>query len=299
MDAIIGRPRIGLIGLGLMGHGIGKNLLRQGFALTVLGNVRREPVESLVALGAVDAVRLRSLVSSVDIVVLVVTGSPQVESLVYAQDGILANARPGQILLDCSTSEPRSSAAIHKDLAAVGVTFVDAPLGRTPKEAESGTLNVMVGASSDVLESIRPVLKAFCENIVHVGEVLSAHKLKLINNYVVIGTVALLAEALRVCDQVGVTRQSLYDLMSKGPLQSPLLDMTVKQIVDGRLDGMKFSIRNALKDVGYFDNMTRGLAGARSMSGDLVSALIEAVGQGLGERFLPSLSEVSSTGTDR
>jgi 3-hydroxyisobutyrate dehydrogenase-like beta-hydroxyacid dehydrogenase len=289
---IASKPRVGLIGLGLMGHGIGRNLLKHGFSLTVLGNVKRTPVESLIALGAVDGVRLDSLVRAVDMIVLCVTGSPQVEALVYGEGGILASARAGQILIDCSTSDPRSSAAIEQDLAKAGVTFVDAPLGRTPKEAESGSLNVMVGSSPEVLEKIRPVLEAFCENIIHVGDALSAHRLKLINNFVVIGTVALLAQALRTCDQVGVSRASLCDLMRKGPLQSPLLEMTVQEIIKGNLDGMKFSIRNAQKDLSYFDNMAAGSAQAASLSGDLVRVLTEAVAQGLGERFLPSLTEV-------
>ncbi|MDB5877291.1 MAG: 6-phosphogluconate dehydrogenase, NAD-binding [Variovorax sp.] len=285
--------RIGLIGLGLMGHGIGRNLLKHGFALHVLGNRNRQPVDSLVQLGATDAKRLGALTREVDVIVLCVTGSPAVESLVYGNNdgdgGILANARPGQIVIDCSTSDPKSSVGIHRDLLAAGVTFVDAPLGRTPREAEAGTLNVMVGATAEVLETIRPVLAAFAENIIHVGDVLSAQKVKLINNFVVVGTVALITEALRTCDQVGVDRKILHALMSKGPLNSALLQMTAEEIIKGNHDAMKFSISNAHKDISYFNTMAEGHAEASSMSGDLIKVLDTAVAQGLGDSFLPSL----------
>jgi 3-hydroxyisobutyrate dehydrogenase-like beta-hydroxyacid dehydrogenase len=272
-----------------MGHGIGRNLLKHGFSLTVLGNVNRKPVESLMQLGATDGRNLATLVQNSDMIILCVTGSPQVESLIYGESGILANARAGQIVIDCSTSEPRSSALINTDLAAAGITFVDAPLGRTPVDAEAGTLNTMVGASPAVLETVRPVLKAFCENIIHVGDVLTAQKIKLINNFVIVGTVALITEALRTCDQVGVQRKALHDVMSKGPLKSGLLQATAEEILKNNFDGMKFSIKNAQKDITYFNNMIEGHRGASSLSSDLARVLMLAVEQGLGEKFLPEL----------
>jgi 3-hydroxyisobutyrate dehydrogenase-like beta-hydroxyacid dehydrogenase len=283
------RPKIGLIGLGLMGHGIGRNLLKHGFSLTVLGHVNRKPVDSLVQLGATDGQNLSTLVRNSDMIILCVSGSPQVESLIYGDNGILANAREGQFVIDCSTSEPRSSAVINEDLAAAGVTFVDAPLGRTPVEAEAGTLNTMVGASPAVLETVRPVLEAFCENIIHVGDVLSAQKIKLINNFAVVGTVALITEALRACDRVGVPRKALHDLMSKGPLKSGLLQMTAEEILKDNLGGMKFTIKNAQKDITYFNNMVEGQSAASSLSSDLARVLNLAVEQGLGGSFLPGL----------
>jgi 3-hydroxyisobutyrate dehydrogenase-like beta-hydroxyacid dehydrogenase len=287
------KMRIGLIGLGLMGHGIGRNLLKNGFPLTVLGHVNRKPVDSLVSLGAIEADGVGALVRNSDMIVLCVTGSPQVESLIYREAGILQCARAGQIVIDCSTSEPASSASINEKLAAIGVTFVDAPLGRTPVEAEAGKLNTMVGASPETLETVRPVLQAFCENIIHVGPVLSAQKIKLINNFVVVGTVALITEALRACDTVGVPRQALHDLMSKGPLQSGVLKMTVEEILKDNYDGMKFSIGNARKDIGYFNNMVNVQSAQNSLSNDLQRVLSNAVEQGLGGSFLPRLVNAS------
>jgi 3-hydroxyisobutyrate dehydrogenase-like beta-hydroxyacid dehydrogenase len=281
--------RIGLIGLGLMGHGIGRNLLKNGFALTVMGNVNRVPVDSLVSLGAYESKSVAQLVGASDVVMLCVTGSPQVESLMNREQGILQSIRPGQIVIDCSTSQPSSSAIINAQLLKAGALFVDAPLGRTPTEAEAGKLNVMVGATPQVLEHIRPVLQAFCENIIHVGEVISAQKLKLINNFAIVGTAALLTEALRACDHVGVSRQAMYDLMSKGPLQSGLLQATVGEILNDNYAGMKFSVSNACKDIGYFNNLLDVTEAKNSLASSVLKVLVNAVEQDLGGSYLPSL----------
>jgi 3-hydroxyisobutyrate dehydrogenase-like beta-hydroxyacid dehydrogenase len=283
-------PRIGLIGLGLMGHGIGRNLLKNGYPLTVLGHVNRKPVESLVGLGAVEAADASALARGSDIVILCVTGSPQVEAQVYGDKGILASIRAGHIVIDCSTSEPRSSANINRDLLAAGAHFVDAPLGRTPAEAEAGKLNTMVGASPELLETIRPVLSAFCENIIHVGEVLSAQKLKLINNFAIVGTVSLLSEALRTCREVGVPPDALLSLMSKGPLNSGLLQAVVGEVLKGNYEGMKFSIGNASKDMQYFNNLVAEFSTPDSLAADVARVLERAAKGGLSEKFLPELA---------
>ena len=108
--------RIGFIGVGLMGHGMGKNLVEKGFPLTILGHRNRQPVEDLVARGAKEAKDVSTLVGRADVIVLCVTGSPQVEDLVYRKDGILEASRSGQIVIDASTSQPGSTLRIAEDL---------------------------------------------------------------------------------------------------------------------------------------------------------------------------------------
>ncbi|MDQ3261136.1 MAG: NAD(P)-binding domain-containing protein, partial [Pseudomonadota bacterium] len=132
------KQRIGFIGVGLMGHGMAKNLVEKSFPLTVLGHKNRRPVEDLKKRGAKEAKTVKALVDASDVVILCVTGTPQVEEMIYRADGIRASARKGLTVIDCSTSEPPSTAKIYADLKKVGVTFVDAPLTRTPVEAEQG-----------------------------------------------------------------------------------------------------------------------------------------------------------------
>jgi 3-hydroxyisobutyrate dehydrogenase-like beta-hydroxyacid dehydrogenase len=138
--------RIGFIGAGLMGHGMTKNLVEKDFPLTILGHRNRQPVADLVARGAREAKDVSTLVAGADVIVLCVTGSPQVEDLVYRKDGILEASRHGQIVIDTSTSQPSSTLRIAEDLKVKGVRLVDALLTLTPVEAEQGRLNTMVGA---------------------------------------------------------------------------------------------------------------------------------------------------------
>ena len=170
--------RVGFIGVGLMGHGMAKNLVEKGWPLTALGHRNRQPVEDLVKRGAKEARDVAALVGASDIVFLCVTGSPEVEDLVYRKGGILECCRSGQTVVDTSTSQPLSTLKIAADLKAKGVRFVDAPLTRTPVEAEQGRLNTMVGCDEATFKDIEPALKAFCENVFHVAEVGAGHKIK-------------------------------------------------------------------------------------------------------------------------
>jgi 3-hydroxyisobutyrate dehydrogenase-like beta-hydroxyacid dehydrogenase len=169
--------RIGLIGAGLMGHGIGKNILEKGHPLTVMAHRNRAPVDDLVKRGAKEAPNAREIAKSSDVVIICVTGSPQVEQNVYGDDGLLSGMRQGLIVADCTTAEPHSTMKIAADVKAKGGRFVDTPMTRTPKEAEEGRLALMTGGDERVLEEIKPILSCFADTIVHAGPVGAAHKL--------------------------------------------------------------------------------------------------------------------------
>lgn len=280
---------IGFIGVGMMGQGMAHNLVIKGFNVTVMGNRNRQPVEQLVAEGAREAVSLQDLVSGADAIILCVTGSPQVEDLMFRSGGILEHSRSGQVIIDCSTSEPLSSARIAEQLAAKGVKFVDAPLARTPVEAMQGRLNTMVGADLATFNSIKPVLEAFCENIFHIGDTTSAQKLKLLNNFIAIGIATLSTEALAMCDAVGVDKQKFFEVISKGGANSGIFQMIASGILEGRYDGMKFSVGNAGKDVGYYNNMTAPFANPSMMGPHIAASLQQSVQEGFGEQMLGSM----------
>jgi 6-phosphogluconate dehydrogenase (decarboxylating) len=132
--------RVGLIGAGFMGHGIGKNVLAKGYQLVVMAHRNRGPVDDLIARGASERASSRAIAEETDMVILCVTGTPQIEALVYGESGLLGAVRPGLVIADCSTAEPASTMKIAADVEATGGHFVDTPMTRTPKEAESGTL---------------------------------------------------------------------------------------------------------------------------------------------------------------
>ncbi len=152
---------IGFIGIGMMGHGMAKNLLAKGYGLRFMAHRNRKNLDDLLAAGAVECKTPVDLAHGCEAVILCVTGSPQVESIVNGDAGLLAAMQKGQLVIDTSTAEPASSARIREAFAARGVSFIDAPLARTPKEAEEGRLNTMVGASDADFERIKPILAAY------------------------------------------------------------------------------------------------------------------------------------------
>ncbi len=283
--------RIGFIGVGLMGHGMAKNLIEKGFPLTVLGHKKRAPVEDLKKRGAKEAKTVKALVEASDVVILCVTGTPQVEDMIYRADGIRANARKGLTVIDCSTSEPPSTAKIHAELKKLGVTFVDAPLTRTPIEAEKGMLNTLVGAEAKVLKAIRPILDAFCENIFHIGGPVSGHQIKLINNFFAIGQSVLISEMFSTMNKAGIDPKKLVELVSKGAANSGLFQLIAGGGAQGDYERMKFAIGNAGKDVTYYNRMIDSLGIMGPIANALQQSLKHAVALGYGEKMVPALIE--------
>jgi 3-hydroxyisobutyrate dehydrogenase-like beta-hydroxyacid dehydrogenase len=288
--------KIGFIGAGLMGHGIAKNLVEKGFPLSVLAHRNRQPVEDLVRRGAKEAKDVAGLTAAADIVILCVTGSQQVEDLVYRKGGILDSVRSGQILVDTSTSQPGSTLRIAEDLKAKSVRIADAPLTRTPVEAEQGRLNTMVGADPATFEEIEPVLKAFCENIFHVGGVGAGHKIKLVNNFAAIGQMSLIAESLVACAKLGVDPNKYFQLVSTGAANSGIFQMLAGQAIEGNFKGMKFGLANAAKDLRYYSQMAMENGVAGPMAAATMQTLLAAVNLGFGtpEHLVPSLVEAQA-----
>ena len=283
---------IGFIGLGMMGHGIAKNLLTKGFAVRFKVHRNRANLQDLIAAGAVEVASRAELVRGADIVVLCVTGTPQVEDNVYGDDGLLAAARDGLIVVDHSTAEPASSTRIRGDFAARGVRYIDAPLARTPKEAEEGRLNTMVGAEPGDFELLKPVLAAYCENIIHVGPPGHGHVLKLINNMLAMTTAAAIAEAMAAAAKAGLSLQKVFDVISAGGVNSGIFQMMVGRMLQGDLAGLKFSIGNAQKDLRYYTHLTEMLPTTSFIAEAAHQSFVQAANLGHGDAFIASLLKV-------
>ena len=280
---------IGFIGLGLMGHGMAKNLLKKGHALAFLVHRNRANLGDLLDLGGKEVKSARQLAEVSDCIILCVTGTPQVEANVYG--GLLEGARKGQIVVDCSTSMPESTDRIRADFEKKGVRFVDAPLARTPQHAEEGKLNCMVGADDKTFAEVKPVLEKFCENIFHVGGPGTGHKIKLVYNFVAMAHAAVTCESLAACARVGISAEKFFQLVSAGGANSNMFQMVVPKALKGELDGLLFTLSNAKKDIGYYQQMVAGASLAGPMGSALHQVLVQANALGLGEKFVPSLIE--------
>ena len=284
-------PRIGFIGVGMMGHGMAKNLLAKGFPLSFLVHRDRSRLADLVAAGAKELRTPAELAHASDIVILCVSGSPQVEQNVYGEQGLLAAARAGLTVIDTSTSEPGSTAKIREAFAAKGATFVDAPLARTPKEAEEGRLNTMVGADDATFARLKPVFAAFCENIFHVGPPGAGHTLKLVNNFMAMTIIASIGEAFAVSSKAGVKLDKLFEVVSQGALNSNIFQMMAGGAIQGDFTRMKFSIANAAKDMRYYTHLAESLPIASFVGEAVHQSFAQAVALGLGDKLVPSMIE--------
>ena len=285
--------RVGFVGIGMMGRGMAKNILAAGYPLAVVAHRRRAPIEVLVGLGAAELRSFRNLAVESDVVVLCVTGTPEVESVVYGQDGLLAGARDGLIVVDCSTSEPASTERISSDLRKRGASLVDAPLARTPVEAEAGRLNAMVGAAQEDFTRVRPLLEACCENIFHMGPVGSGHKTKLIYNFITMGYAALISEALCACAATGVDLGRFSDVVSAGGANSGIFQLIVpKAISSGDCSGLAFSLANAEKDLRYYNRMADTVPLAGILGRTVQHALIQGLNLGYADGLVGDLLRV-------
>lgn len=271
--------RIGLIGVGLMGHGIASNLLKHGHSLAVLEHPGNQPLDALKAAGARTHASAQSLAREADVVILCVTGTPQVEAVLLGADGVLSGLRPGTVVIDCSTAVPTSTDRMAQAVQAAGGRFLDAPMTRTPKEAAEGRLNLLVGGDGALFAECRPLLACFAENITHVGPVGAGHRMKLLHNYVSLGFIALLSEAAACAQRTGVAADTFVEVLAKGGGGSVALERLKPYLLQRDASSLRFAMANAQKDIGYYQQMARD-AGAVA---EIADAVLRTYAQGVAD----------------
>ncbi|MEF2553933.1 NAD(P)-dependent oxidoreductase [Aurantimonas sp. A2-1-M11] len=283
------RPTIGFIGVGLMGHGMAKNIVEAGYKLTVLAHRNRDPIEDLKSRGAVEADSAAAVAEQAEIVFLCLPGSPQVEAVV----GEILEAKGAcKTIIDSSTANPVSTRALAESCREAGVTLIDAPLSRTPKEAWEGTLDTMVGASEADFDRVKPLLDTWAGKIVRVGDTGAGHTMKLLNNFVSLGYAALYSEALAIGAKNGIDAKTFHGVISGGRMDSGFYQTFMKYVVDRDRDAHKFTIRNAHKDMRYVVSMADQSGIATHVSSSVKNGLATAEAIGRGSDYLPMLSDI-------
>ncbi len=291
------KPTIGMIGVGLMGHGIAWNIANAGYRLTILDHPGNQPVDDLRAMGVAVAPGIAGVAEASDIIVLCVTGSPQVESILTGEAGVIANLRPGTVVVDCSTALPDSTELMAAAVAKAGGQFMDAAMTRLPQHARSGTLNLLIGGDAALLERLRPLLDTFSENITLIGGVGAGHRMKLLHNYVSLGFMTLLGEVAAHSAKAGVDPAILIDVLTKGGGGGAALDRVSPFLRTGDPSAVPFFISNAAKDLAYY-RTTAASAGAYHGIADAVGRTLEAiVADGNGQSFVPQLAALLTTQT--
>ncbi|SIT90175.1 3-hydroxyisobutyrate dehydrogenase [Yoonia rosea] len=282
------KETIGVVGVGLMGHGIAKNLLAADYPVTVIAHRNRTPIESLTALGAVEVGDLTQMAATCSVIHICAPGSPQVEEIV---DALLPALKRGSIVVDCSTSDPTSTIALAQKLAKAGCHMADAPLGGTPVQAEQGELATMVGADAEVFARLEPVIASWAGAIVHIGPCGAGHKMKLLNNFVSLGYAALYSEALALSRKVGISVDQFDSVIRGSRMDCGFYQTFMGYAVEGNREAHKFTLTNALKDLRYLEAMADSIALANPVGNAVKNsfALASAAGGSGPEDYVPHL----------
>lgn len=225
--------RIGLIGLGLMGKPMARNLLRAGFALTV-HNRSRPAVDELLAEGAQAAVSPGAVALQSDIVITMLPDTPDVEQVVFGEQGMLAAARPGMLFIDMSTIAPASAQHIAVICAQRGIGALDAPVSGGDAGAIAGTLSIMVGGSATDLERARPIFEALGTTITYCGEAGAGQVVKACNQVAVGLIISAISEAIMLGKQSGIAPDVIIRVLSGGLAQTRFMDLRGQNYVQQR-----------------------------------------------------------------
>jgi 3-hydroxyisobutyrate dehydrogenase len=211
--------RIGFIGLGIMGRPMSQNLLKAGYTLTVY-NRSKGAAEELASAGAKVAGSPRQVAAESDVVITMVTDTPDVEQVILGPGGVIEAAREGLVVIDMSTISPKVTRAISAKLSAAGAQMLDAPVSGGDKGAREGTLTIMVGGPEAAFSDCLPILQAMGKKIVRMGESGAGQLTKLANQILVVGNMMGVCECLVFAKKAGLDQKLVIESLSAGAASS-------------------------------------------------------------------------------
>jgi 3-hydroxyisobutyrate dehydrogenase-like beta-hydroxyacid dehydrogenase len=272
---------LGFVGLGVMGEPMCRNLARKSGRSVVAWDLRREPLDRLLADGVAAARSPEEVASKAEIVFLSLPGEPEIRQVVKGLQG--------NTVVDCSTAP----VSLAKELARTIKHFADAPVARTRQAAIDGTLSIMVGASEELFARIEPLLRCMASDVTHCGPPGAGQAVKLLNNLVLSMTVMALAEALAVAKASGaVDPKVLFETLMKGSADSfALRNHGMKALLPETHPEKAFPVTYMMKDVGYALELARS-AGLRLSGGEAIFELLRETRElGLGEAYHTAIIE--------
>ena len=278
---------LGFIGLGVMGGRMCRNLARKSGRPVIGYDAVPARVAECVGVGVRVGASVADVVTRADIVFMCLPGEPQVQEVCFGQEGLVAHARAGQIIVDMTTATADVDRQIAAALAVKGVDFADAPVARGVPAAENGTLAITVGASEAVLARIDPYLRCMGVEISHCGRVGNGQVMKLMNNMLVFQTVSALAEAMAIATRAGVERAQVFAILSRGSADSYVMRKHGSHMASGEYPDDQFPTTYALKDLRYALDLAER-TGVDARGAKLVEErFVEAIEKGYGHLYSP------------
>lgn len=238
--------KVGLIGLGIMGKPMAKNLLKAGYDLTV-SNRNKAAADEVVAAGAKAATNAE-IGETCDVVLTMVPNSPQVKAVMLGEDGVAAHMKPGTVFIDMSSINPVASKEIAAELAKKNIEMLDAPVSGGEPKAIDGTLSFMVGGKQEVFDQYKDLLGAMGASVVRCGEVGAGNTTKLANQIIVACNIQALSEALTLAKMAGVEPQLVFEAIRGGLAGSTVMNAKAPMMIEGN-DKPGFKIDLHIKDL--------------------------------------------------
>lgn len=238
--------QLGYVGLGNMGAALARRLLRKDKMRVY--DLRPEAMERLAGLGGIASQSPKALAAESDLVMTCLPTSKEVREVVFGSDGLASGLKKGAIIADMTTGDPSATREMAKDLAASGITLIDAPVSGGPHGADAGTIAIMVGAPAEVYARVKPIFETISPNIFHCGDVGTGHAMKLVNNVVAAGVRMVTFEAVTMGIKSGLSLETCARVLAKGSARSYTTEITLPKFVKGELK-TNFTLGLMLKDV--------------------------------------------------
>ncbi|MEA2736030.1 MAG: hypothetical protein QOE14_2481 [Humisphaera sp.] len=273
--------RIGFIGLGIMGGGMARTLVKAGYELTVWS---RNPAQAkpLVKLGAKAAPNIAAVVKDADVVMYSLSDDRAIEEVVFGDDGVLSSVRRGQIVLDHTTVHPETSRREAAAYAEKGVEFLDVPVHGSRNEAASGGLWVLVGGKREVFDRVRPILDAISETVHYMGESGKGSAMKLVGNLIVASQLQALGEGMVLASKAGLNPQDVLGVLEVTDFRSPILSGVGAALIK-RDFSPNFALKHMLKDANLINRFAQDLNSPIPAAAAIRETIKSAVNQGWGD----------------
>ncbi len=278
---------VGFIGVGYMGYGIAKNILKNNNNLFVIANKNREPIERIVKEGAEEVNSFEDFANkNLDALFMCVTNTP-IAKIISEKISKILNDKT--IIIDITTHNKTGSVETDTIFKKNNIGYVECPVMGGPVQAEEGVLGGIVGASEDNFKKAEPYLKFFCKEYFYFGEVGMGAKSKLLNNFLTLGNAALVNHLAIGAKELGLDLQKVYDVAKLGSGNSAALKRVFDNLLKGDFTGFKFTASNSVKDLTYIQDLLKDFPEAEKVAEVNKNYFQKAVDQGHGENFISEL----------
>ena len=278
---------VGFIGVGYMGYGIAKNILKNNNNLFVVANKNREPIEKIVKEGAEEVNSFEDFTNkNLDALFMCVTNTPIAKTISEKISKILNDKT---IIIDITTHNKTGSIETDTIFKKNNIGYVECPVMGGPVQAEEGVLGGIVGASEENFKKAEPYLKFFCKEYFYFGEVGMGAKSKLLNNFLTLGNAALVNHLAIGAKELGLDLQKVYDVAKLGSGNSAALNRVFDNLLKGDFTGFKFTASNSVKDLTYIQDLLKDFPEAKKVAEINKNYFQKAVDQGYGENFISEL----------